>query len=233
MMIANCPRCKDKITVPEGAGENSKVACPLCRDEFLLSEVLQGLPPRLILLDPPELNAFAAPAAPVADTTSTIGILDDVEEETKKKVDVPAAESTPEAKSDDRGQEGTFAFADSGADDGAAPTSVRSSRRPRQKSENPIGTMIKVALGGLMAAPLAQLILWWAFSKDPVKLGPKVSPYVPWVVPKDLRGSGSSQAPTKADRDGWQRLVRQESTWSPNSWKTASLDKSSASVDLH
>lgn len=232
MMIANCPRCKDKITVPEGAGESSNVACPLCRDEFLLSEVLQSLPPRLIILDGPGEDEVATPAAPVADTASTMGILEDVEEETGT-IEEPAEESPAEAESDDSDQENAFAFADSGGSDSAASTSIRSSRRSRKKSENPIGTVIKVALGGLMAAPLAQLILWWAFSKDPVKLGPKVSPYVPWVVPKDLRGSGSSQAPTKADRDGWQRLVRQESTWSPDSWQTVTRDISTAHGELH
>ena len=92
--------------------------------------------------------------------------------------------------------------------------------------------MIKVGLGGLMAAPLAQLILWWAFSKDPVKLGPKVSPYVPWVVPKSLRGSGRSQVPTNTDRDDWQRLVRKESTWSQDGWRVAKLDIYSASDEL-
>jgi hypothetical protein len=234
MMIANCPRCLDKITIPEGASENSNVACPLCRDEFLLSEVLQALPPRLILLDGPEAPEEAevtTPAAPVADADSTMGILEDVEEETEASEE-PVEESASEPEAEDSEQGNAFAFADSGESDSAAPTSIRSSRRPRQKSENPITTMIKVGLGGLMAAPLAQLILWWAFSKDPVKLGPKVSPYVPWVVPKSLRGSGSSQVPTNTDRDDWQRLVRQESTWSPDGWRVAKLDISAASDEL-
>ena len=145
---------------------------------------------------------------------------------------MPAEESPAEAEADEGDGGNAFAFADSGESDSAAPTSIRSSRRSRQKSENPITTMIKVGLGGLMAAPLAQLILWWAFSKDPVKLGPKVSPYVPWVVPKSLRGSGSSQVPTNTDRDDWQRLVRQESTWSPDGWRVAKLDISAASDEL-
>ena len=190
------------------------------------------MPPRLILLDASEEDQVATPAAAVADTTSSLGVVDDVVEETEK-IEVPAEESSSEAAADEGDQENTFAFADSGESDAAASTSIRSSRRSRQKSENPISTMIKVVLGGLMAAPLAQLILWWAFSKDPVKMGPKVSPYIPWIVPKDHRGPSSSQAPTKTNRDGWQRLVRQESTWSPDGWKTASLDTSSAFDDLH
>ena len=230
MMIANCPKCQDKITIPDGARENSNVACPLCRDEFLLSEVLQTLPPRLILLDPLEEAAFAAPAAAVAKTISSPGIVDEVAEETEK-IGAPAEESPSHAEPDNSKQEGSFAFADSGESGGAAaPTSVRSSRRSRQKSENPLATMIKVALGGLMAAPLAQLILWWGFSRDPVKLGPKVPQVIRWVVPKDLRGSSTSQLPNKANRDNlqasadWQRLVRDETTLPTDCWKTTSVD---------
>ncbi|MFP6603981.1 MAG: hypothetical protein VB862_15720, partial [Pirellulaceae bacterium] len=209
MMIANCPNCEDKITIPDGARENSNVACPLCRDEFLLSEVLQTLPPRLILLDSP------AEWSNMSDTekTSSLGIVDETAKETEQ-IEVPAEESPSDSEPDSSKQEDSFGFSDSGESGAVAPTSIRSSRRSRQESENPLGTVIKVALGGLMAVPLAQLILWWGFSRDPVKLGPKVPSVIRWVVPKDLRGSTTSQAPSKANRDdlqasaGWQRLVR-------------------------
>ncbi|HIA20687.1 MAG TPA: hypothetical protein EYN70_14945, partial [Planctomycetaceae bacterium] len=166
MMIANCPKCQDKITIPDGARENSNVACPLCRDEFLLSEVLQTLPPRLILLDPAEEDTFAPPAAAVAETTSLLGIVDEVAEDAEK-IEEPAEESPADTEPGKSKQEDSFGFADSGESGVVADTSIRSSRRSRQESENPLGMMIKVALGGLMAAPLAQLILWWGFSRDP------------------------------------------------------------------
>ena len=209
--------------------ENSNVACPLCRDEFLLSEVLQTLPPRLILLDPPEEDTFAMSAAAVAERPPALGIVDEPAEETEK-TEEPAEESPSDAEPDNSKQEDSFAFADSEESGAAASTSIRSSRRSRQKSENPLGMMIKVALGGLMAAPLAQLILWWGFSRDPVKLGPKVPSVIRWVVPKDLRGSTTSQAPSKANRDdlqasaGWQRLVRDETILPTDCWKTTSVD---------
>ena len=225
MMIANCPKCQDKITIPDGARENSNVACPLCRDEFLLSEVLQTLPPRLILLDSP------AEWSNMSDTkkTSSLGIVDEIAKETER-IEVPAEESPADAEPDNSKQEGSFAFADSGESGAAESTPIRSSRRSRQKSENPLGMMIKVALGGLMAAPLAQLILWWGFSRDPMSLGPKVPSVIRWVVPKDLRGSITSQAPSRANRDdlqasaGWQRLVRDETMLPTDCWKTTSLD---------
>ena len=177
------------------------------------------------------LPSFCAPFPSLWRICINAEDVEDVEDETEASEE-PVEESVSEPEAEDSAQENAFDFADAAGGDSAAPASIRSSRRPRQKSENPITTMIKVGLGGLMAAPLAQLILWWAFSKDPVKLGPKVSPYVPWVVPKSLRGSGSSQVPTNTDRDDWQRLVRKESTWSQDGWRVAKFDISSASDEL-
>jgi hypothetical protein len=63
-----------------------------------------------------------------------------------------------------------------------------------------------------------------------MSLGPKVPSVIRWVVPKDLRGSITSQAPSRANRDdlqasaGWQRLVRDETMLPTDCWKTASLD---------
>jgi hypothetical protein len=31
-------------------------------------------------------------------------------------------------------------------------------------------------------------VLWWVFGKDPLDIGPKVSPYAPWAVPAKFHG---------------------------------------------
>lgn len=43
-----------------------------------------------------------------------------------------------------------------------------------------------------MAFPVAQLILWWGFGKDPMALGPKVASAIPFVVPRAFRGEGQT-----------------------------------------
>jgi hypothetical protein len=54
MAVSSCPSCREQVTVPAGAPGNARVRCPLCNDEFLLSVVLEKLPPALILLDVPD-----------------------------------------------------------------------------------------------------------------------------------------------------------------------------------
>lgn len=73
---------------------------------------------------------------------------------------------------------------------GAGP----SSRRRRRRS-NPVVEFIKVVLGGLLAIPAAQLILWWLpmnlqpAQRDPMSIGPTVARYIPFVVPESVRNS--------------------------------------------
>src|SRR5204862_4267219 len=42
--------------------------------------------------------------------------------------------------------------------------------------------------GGLLAAPLAILTLWWVFHVDRLDLGPSVARYAAWIVPQEFRG---------------------------------------------
>jgi len=53
MTISPCPKCGDEITVPSCDNRAARVQCPLCQEEYLLDDVLKGLPKTLILLDAP------------------------------------------------------------------------------------------------------------------------------------------------------------------------------------
>lgn len=68
----------------------------------------------------------------------------------------------------------------------AAAKPVRRRRKPKTKFTR--GDFVKVILGGMVAFPAAQLILWWGFGRDPFSLGPVVAPRAPFLVPRMLRG---------------------------------------------
>lgn len=65
--------------------------------------------------------------------------------------------------------------------------------RPRRTSAGsrasawPIAGLIAVLLGGLCALPATQLILWWGFAKDPMKIAGHVPQIMQWLVPPLMR----------------------------------------------
>ncbi len=227
MTIATCPRCQDEVTIPQGAGEESRVACPLCREEFLLIEVMQELPPALILLDGPVATETSNEDAANEDAANEDAANEDAADEDAAdedaaddsatetvKIEISEAEpgdevdstGTSESESDDESDSedsseavGSFNFGDSVESPATGSSSIRPIRVASRKSENPMWTMIKVVLGGMLAIPLAQLILWWlpgSWSRDPMKMGPKASQYAPFLVPKQYHDSkdGKSQS---------------------------------------
>src|SRR5205085_10755577 len=78
----------------------------------------------------------------------------------------------------------------------AGAPAIRTGRRPQRKEKSGLLFLINVVAGGVLAAPLALLTLWWVFGVDPPELGPvgpKVARYAPWIVPKRLRGDDETE----------------------------------------
>ena len=160
-MISHCPRCHDQVSVPAHASSETRVRCPLCQAEYSFSEVLNRLPPALIVLDAPSITPAAGLGRQEDDDYALV-----VEEDEPR----PAVSQVRLQRSV------------------SAAAQVRSRAARPQKSM--FWEATKVALGALLAIPLAQLILWYlpgSWQRDPLDLGPRVSRYVPWVVPANLR----------------------------------------------
>src|SRR5262245_17352755 len=54
MSVVACPRCAEKVSLPPKTPPAAKVRCPLCAEEYLLSEAMNTLPPMLEVLELPE-----------------------------------------------------------------------------------------------------------------------------------------------------------------------------------
>ena len=50
MAVANCPECQEEVSLPT-ASEEATVQCPLCGAEYVLSKIINALPPALIVLE--------------------------------------------------------------------------------------------------------------------------------------------------------------------------------------
>jgi len=55
-------------------------------------------------------------------------------------------------------------------------------RRPSRKTQQWV-EVAKIVFGAFLALPVAQLIIWWGLSVDPLKLAPSVAKAIPFVVP--------------------------------------------------
>lgn len=188
MTIANCPRCCERVSVPMHASHEATVQCPLCQEEYLLGEALAQLPPALVVLSdiggtpPTELDEDE-------DSWSAISLNDDDVDEVAV---APTGESTGAAPFD-------FASGPT-ASGGKATSTIRPSTRARKPKGSPIKSVLSIVIGGLMAFPIAQGILWYLPGdlKRDFGAGPIVAQYVPAIVPAKFRGSkATGEASTK------------------------------------
>ena len=176
MTIASCPKCTDQVTMPMGVGREATVRCPLCHEEFKLAEVLDKLPPALIVLDAGPLPAHGAfpAAATVTEDEYAMAAVDEGAEFAGAKgfvVQRGAAVVTREEAAGAR----------------------RRGRARSRKPKNALVEGVKIVLGGLAGLAIGQLILWWLpwdqYRRDPAKIGPKVARYAAWLVPEKFRGT--------------------------------------------
>ena len=59
----------------------------------------------------------------------------------------------------------------------------RTPARSKPAPPSPATEMVKVVAGGLLAIPVAQLLIWWVVGSDPLGIAPTVSRSMPFVVP--------------------------------------------------
>lgn len=170
MTIVRCPRCRDEVTVPPRAGGGALVRCPLCLEQYLLSEAIAQMPPALVMVSENIREGFAAP------------VIEEAGVHTGDEYLLSGAGTAPLVTPTTR-------------DALATATALKLSRRPRgaQRKTHFLIEMAKVALGGIAGLLLGLLVLWWVFRTDPLELGPSVARHAPWIVPATLQGK--SKAP--------------------------------------
>jgi hypothetical protein len=73
LMIVKSPRCDDLVTLPAGLTPDTRVRCPYTKEEFLIQEILDSLPPMLEVIDGPA--ATTVPVAPTAEAGAAEDLL--------------------------------------------------------------------------------------------------------------------------------------------------------------
>lgn len=179
MSFATCPKCRDEVRVPSGASDEAQVQCPLCLEEFQLSEALEKLPPSLVVLNDPGGNGASHGGSHFSfgddhgfDDRGGVALA------TETKTEAPAFQFESSAPAGDNAVS-------------PASSSSRPAPRRRAKQKNMVVEMVKVVLGGVVGLGGALVALWYLpFGKDcdPFQLGPTIASVVPFIVPEKYRG---------------------------------------------
>ena len=202
MSVAACPRCEGQITLPPGAPPTAQVKCPLCEEEFALSEVYDKLPPMLVLLE-----------APVEARTGAEGGMFHGAGEFDNLF-VPSADANGEGElhlSPADGEEGesTFDFGGSGGGTAVAtaPATKAAARASKRPPKSPVKEGIKIVLGGIVGLAAGYLILLWGFNRDLCSdvAGKPVAKVLPawmhWALPAAHKPAAPAAAAPAADDD--------------------------------
>ena len=167
LSIVTCPVCHRAITVFMDTGPDTEMRCPLCNSTFKFQAVLEGLPPMLQIAS----ESSAPVLVPESDS-----------EEKKFSFDEVPAPPAPKRSSRSKRRK-----SNSPANSEARRQRSERKRRAAFKRSSPLRETILFVLGGLMALPVGQLIIWWVIGKDPLKFGPPVSRVAAVVVPNKFR----------------------------------------------
>ena len=172
--IIPCPECDGNVRIPVGVSRSAIVRCPRCEHEFNLGDWLEEWVPVLEVVSDEDIG----------DSDVVLAI------------DVPKSDRTFEPinkVSDVRVAKPRFNSEASAVNRASSKKRSTSSRRKKRKSsslsakKDPKGEMIKMVLGGLLAIPVAQMIIWWGLHTDPLKLAPAVDRVFPYILPGSLQ----------------------------------------------
>ncbi|ADB14743.1 hypothetical protein Psta_0046 [Pirellula staleyi DSM 6068] len=168
MTIVACPRCRDSVRIPARASNTAIVRCPLCEEEFPITEAYGQIPELEIISgalptssyaadDAGELNAYASP------------------EPTEYAV-APAGD-------------GVFGTTGPSGSTAVMPVSGVKGKIRKKKEKSAIAEMFKVVMGGVVGIGLALVVLWWGFKTDPMGIIPYVPSWAAFIVPPAMRAA--------------------------------------------
>lgn len=163
-----CPACHRTLVLAAEASLLAVLRCRHCSHQFVLGEMVEAeLGFWEVVDDPnaPEPNLASAVDSPVEDEDPTLSASDEYispqmliknkHQSDKKNVDWSKFE----------------------------PVGHEHYDRMHRKGKSPIWSMLSVLLGGLASIPIATLLIWHVLGKDPLRMGPVVGRYIPWIVP--------------------------------------------------
>lgn len=203
IIIGNCLSCQGLVRVPSTAPANSNVRCPHCSQSYRLSQILDQAVPELEVI----LESEIAPNVPHVDQIRIKTENDDTDGSKKFVVPTQLSEGAKRSRRRRRSESSSSsssrpATSPKTSSSGRASTSRGSSS---QSGSNGILEVVKIGMGGLLAIPIAYLLVFWVFQKDPLHIGPSVSGVVPFLVPAEFHAVDSPEEETEPQTSNVER----------------------------
>ena len=216
-IITTCPDCGTFVKLPSCVSIEATVQCPTCKDRYPVRSLLPDTIPELIVVRDSVANPHQLPAIHVGDTAEANQL--EIVASVPSRLEVPSILKNG-ARRRKRNRSGRSGNVVSNAESTLDSQSLEKRRRLKRKSgsnsnknrtshswaeesirefkpRNPQIEFVKIVVGGLLALPVAQLIIWWVIGMDPLQLAPTVSKFVPFAVPTKFRVV--EEAPTEAE----------------------------------
>ncbi len=180
--VRSCPSCGHAFAMKARLA-GATIRCRSCRCVYTVSRANAG-------------DGQRVSAAAVAAGKKAAGHEGSLAEADWPHAPLPAGRTLDGAAQGEKAARNAAAIADGDAGDvvpdteGGADVPVAFESSPGlvyDRGQSPLGSIIAIVLGGVMAMPLAQLILWWGLGRDPLKIAKKVPAALQWSVPETLR----------------------------------------------
>lgn len=236
IIIGNCLSCRGLVRVPGTASAKSKVRCPHCSATYPIVQILDQSVPQLELVE----EADDAIDVPRVDQ---ILINTNTDEDEKQKFVVPpqlskGARRPGRRRSKESGNSpsGSVEPENSGAPTTHSDRGTSSSNRARSRNRasanarrhprerNTVIELLKVVIGGVLAIPIAYLLVLWFFKQDPLNVGPKLGNVAPFLVPEEFHGNPNSASEDTLDDPGKENGTDNQGGDKPNDSQIMDVD---------
>lgn len=201
------------VRIPANSSVKSEVRCPHCDNKFPLAEILEQAVPALEVVesDPVidtgdgEQPKYVIPSQLVKGAKHRRRRRSRRSRESVDQIQIPSGDHNPRKQggSEFSTGDGATMLADipslttvdenedrskSSRRDRESGSRSKRGRRSRKSKEkaSPLVEVVKIALGALLAIPIAYLLVFWVFRLDPLQVGPPVSKVAPFLVPAEF-----------------------------------------------
>ena len=188
-LVTSCPQCTAVVYLPSIISVDAIVRCPICHHKYPIRSVLPESIPQLELVfdsQDTELDNDSRDAVfgNSNNSESMIALekltVPDVLKNGAKRRTRVRREPKPELSIGE-------AVENSQAEPATNKPRIRSRQRSILRKNRKLIEVAKIAMGALLALPVAQIIIWWGLGSDPIQIAPSVGKVAPFLVPQKLR----------------------------------------------